>query len=100
MRDVREDYSIGRIYVREEDLARYGVAKEDLGRRGATLGVRELLRFEADRARKLDEEGAQLLGLVEEDSRGTPWLLARTYMPVRARIEWAAFVVFGQRVEA
>jgi len=98
IRDVREDYSIGRIYLPEEDLARYGVAKEDLGRREATLGVRELLRFEADRAWKLYEEGSQLLGLIEEDSRGTLWLLVHTYSALLARIESVDFAVFGERV--
>jgi phytoene synthase len=98
IRDVREDYSIGRIYLPEEDLARYGVVKEDLGRSEATLGVRELLRFEADRAWKLYEEGAQLLGLIEEDSRGTLWLLVQTYSALLARIESVDFAVFGERV--
>jgi squalene synthase HpnC len=98
IRDVREDYSIGRIYLPEEDLARYGVAKENLERREATLGVRELLRFEADRAWKLYEEGAQLLGLIEEDSRGTLWLLVHTYSALLARIESVDFAVFGERV--
>jgi squalene synthase HpnC len=98
IRDVREDYSIGRIYLPEEDLARYGVAKEDLGRSEATLGVRELLRFEADRAWKLYEEGSQLLGLIEEDSRGTLWLLVQTYSGLLARIESVDFAVFGERV--
>ena len=98
IRDVCEDYSIGRIYLPEEDLARYGVAKQDLGRSEVTLGVRELLRFEADRAWKLYEEGAQLLGLVEEDSRGTLWLLVQTYSALLARIESVDFAVFGERV--
>ena len=98
IRDVREDYSNGRIYLPEEDLARYGVAKEDLGRREATLGVRELLRFEADRAWKLYEGGAELLGLIEEDSRGTLWLLVHTYSALLARIESVDFAVFGERV--
>jgi squalene synthase HpnC len=98
IRDVREDYSIGRIYLPEEDLARYGVAKDDLGRSEATLGVRELLRFEADRAWKLYEEGAELLGLIEEDSRGTLWLLVHTYSALLARIESVDFAVFGERV--
>jgi squalene synthase HpnC len=98
IRDVREDFSVGRMYLPEEDLARYGVAKEDLGRNEATLGVRELLRFEADLAWKLYEEGAQLLGLVEEDSRGTLWLLVHTYSGLLARIESVDFAVFGERV--
>jgi squalene synthase HpnC len=98
IRDVREDFSNGRIYLPEEDLVRYGVTKEDLGRSEATLGVRELLRFEADRAWKLYEEGARLLGLIEEDSRGTLWLLVHTYSALLARIESVDFAVFGERV--
>ncbi len=98
LRDVREDYSFGRIYLPEEDLVRYGVAKEDLGRGEATLGVRELLRFEADRAWKMYEEGSALLELIEEDSRGTLWLLVHTYSALLARIESVDFAVFGERM--
>jgi phytoene synthase len=98
IRDVREDFANGRVYLPEEDLARYGVAEKDLGRNEATLGVRELLRFEADRAWKLYDEGAQLLGLIDEDSRGTLWLLVHTYSALLARIESADFAVFGERV--
>jgi len=98
IRDVQEDFGLGRIYLPDEDLARYGVAKEDLGRREATLGVRELLRFEADRAWAFYEEGAHLLGLIDEDARGTLWLLAHTYSSLLARIESVDFAVFGERV--
>lgn len=98
IRDVHEDYAAGRVYLPEEDLAHFGVAKEDLGRNEGTLGVRELLRFEADRAWKLYEEGAKLLSLIEEDSRGTLWLLVHTYSALLARIESVEFAVFGARV--
>jgi squalene synthase HpnC len=98
IRDVREDFASERIYLPEEDLVRYGVAEQDLGGGEATLGVRELLRFEADRAWNLYEEGAQLLGLIEEDSRGTLWLLVHTYSALLARIESVDFAVFGERV--
>jgi squalene synthase HpnC len=98
IRDVREDCAIGRVYLPEEDLARYGVAKADFGRSEATLGVHELLRFEAERAWRLYEEGAKLLSLIEEDSRGTLWLLVHTYSALLARIESVDFAVFGERV--
>jgi phytoene synthase len=98
IRDVREDCAIGRVYLPEEDLARYGVAKADFGRSEATLGVHELLRFEAERAWRLYEEGSKLLGLIEEDSRGTLWLLVHTYSALLARIESVDFAVFGERV--
>jgi squalene synthase HpnC len=98
IRDVREDFAAGRIYLPEEDLIRYGVSEQDLGGSEATLGVRELLRFEADRAWKLYEEGSRLLELIEEDSRGTLWLLVHTYSALLARIESVDFAVFGERV--
>ncbi len=98
LRDVREDFSVGRVYLPDEDLARYGVAREDLGRGEATLGVRELLRFEADRAWACYEEGSELLSMIDEDSRSTLWLLVHTYSALLARIESVEFAVFGERV--
>jgi squalene synthase HpnC len=95
LRDVHEDYELGRVYIPQEDLDHYRVLKEDFARNEASLGVRELLRFEADRAWKLYEDGAQLLGLIEEDSRATLWLLVHTYSALLARIESVDFAVFG-----
>jgi squalene synthase HpnC len=98
IRDVHEDYALGRVYLPEEDLAHFKVAPEDLGRGEGTLGARELLRFEAERAWKLYEEGAKLFALIEEDSRATLWLLVHTYSGLLARIESQDFAVFGQRI--
>jgi squalene synthase HpnC len=98
IRDVKEDSGLGRVYLPEEDLQHYRVGREDLGRKEAGLGVRELLRFEADRAWRQYEDGAQLLGMIEEDSRATLWLLVHTYSSLLARIESVDFAVFGDRV--
>jgi squalene synthase HpnC/squalene synthase HpnD len=98
IRDVRDDHALGRIYLPEEDLQRYGVSAQDFGANEATLGVRELLRFEADRAWQNYEEGAALLGLIDPESRRTLWLLTRTYSALLAHIESLDFAVFGQRV--
>jgi squalene synthase HpnC len=98
IRDAHEDYAAGRVYLPEEDLQRYGVSPEDFGRTEATLGVRELLRFEADRAWQCYEEGAELFSLIEADSRGALWLLVHTYSALLARIESLDFAVLGERV--
>jgi phytoene synthase len=98
IRDVHEDYKLGRVYLPEEDLARYGVSPEDFGRTEATLGVRELLRFESERAWHLYEEGSALLGLIDADSRGALWLLVHTYSALLGRIELLDFAVFGEKV--
>src|SRR5579859_4974869 len=98
IRDVHEDYALGRVYIPDEDFVRYNVSPEDFGRNEATLGVRELLRFEAERAWQNYEEGAELLDLIDVDSRGTLWLLVHTYSALLARIESLDFAVFGERV--
>ncbi|TMP90550.1 MAG: phytoene/squalene synthase family protein [Verrucomicrobia bacterium] len=98
IRDVHEDYQLGRVYLPEEDLARYGVSPEDFGRGEATLGIRELLRFECDRAWQLYEEGSVLLGMIEPDSRSALWLLVHTYSALLGRIEALDFAVFGEKV--
>ncbi len=98
IRDVHEDVALGRVYLPEEDLAHYGVSPQDFSKSESTLGIRELLRFEADRAWQLYEEGSELLDLVDADSRGTLWLLVHTYNALLARIESQDFAVFGERV--
>jgi phytoene synthase len=98
LRDVHDDYALGRVYLPEEDLARYGVSTWDLGKNEGSLGVRELLRFEADRAWQCYEEGAALFSLIDPESRGALWLLVHTYSALLARIESLDFAVFGERV--
>jgi phytoene synthase len=98
IRDVHDDYAMGRVYLPAEDLAQYNVTPEDFARTEATLGVRELLRFEAARAWECYEEGAALLNLVEPESRPALWLLVHTYAALLARIEELDYAVFGERV--
>ncbi|HLZ51898.1 MAG TPA: squalene synthase HpnC [Candidatus Acidoferrum sp.] len=98
IRDLHDDYALGRVYLPEEDLARYGVSPQDFGKNEASLGVRELLRFEADRAWQNYNEGGALFSLIDPDSRGALWLLVHTYSALLARIESLDFGVFGERV--
>ncbi len=51
LRDVKADYERGHIYLPLEDLDRFGCAEADLGAETISAGLRELLRFEAARAR-------------------------------------------------
>jgi squalene synthase HpnC len=98
IRDVHDDYAMGRVYLPDEDLAQYNVSPKDFARTAATLGVRELLRFEASRAWQCYEKGAALLNLIEPESRPALWLLVHTYSALLARIEELDYAVFGERV--
>ncbi|HSC46150.1 MAG TPA: squalene synthase HpnC [Candidatus Acidoferrum sp.] len=98
IRDVHEDAERGRVYLPDEDLVRFNVSPQDFSKSEGTLGIRELLRFEADRAFQLYQEGSELLDLVDSDSRGTLWLLIHTYNALLARIEALDFAVFSERI--
>jgi len=97
VRDVRSDFDMGRVYLPEEDLARFGCRVEDL-RGPLTPALRNLLVFEADRAWCLYAEGAPLVHMVNPESRATLWALVRTYSTLLARIEEDDFDVFSSRV--
>ncbi|MGF1425920.1 squalene synthase HpnC [Kitasatospora sp. LaBMicrA B282] len=64
LQDVAEDHARGRIYLPTEDLARFGVEEVALGAATADGQVRELIAFEAARARTLLDHGAPLVGTV------------------------------------
>jgi squalene synthase HpnC len=98
IRDVHEDAERGRVYLPDEDLARFNVSPEHFSKSEGTLGIRELLRFEAERAFQLYQEGSELLDLIDADSRGTLWLLIHTYNALLSRIESLDFAVFGERI--
>jgi squalene synthase HpnC/squalene synthase HpnD len=97
IRDVRGDHEMGRVYLPQEDLDRFGCRAEDL-RGPVTPQLRALLEFEAARAWRFYEEGAPLVYQVDPDSRATLWALIRTYSTLLARIEERDFDVFSARV--
>jgi squalene synthase HpnC/squalene synthase HpnD len=97
IRDVGADLALGRVYLPDEDMSRFGCSAEDLSG-GRTPAVRELLRFEAERAWGFYAEGMRLIGSVDRDSRAALWALVRIYSGLLARIEDRDFDVFSSRV--
>jgi phytoene/squalene synthetase len=81
--DVALDWDKGRVYIPQEDLARFGVAEEDIAARRADGRWRELMEFECDRSRALLQSGAPLA------SR----LPGRLGMEIRATIHGGATIL-------
>ena len=67
--DVAEDLASGRIYLPAEDLAQFNVTEADLAVPSAGPAVRNLMRFETDRAQRLLDEGAPLVGTLRGAAR-------------------------------
>ena len=98
LRDIREDAERSRIYLPAEDLRRFGVAPEDLRAGRSTDAFRELMRFEAGRARGYYNEAMPLLDLIHRRSRPSLWALIAIYSRLLSRIEAANYDVFTRRV--
>ena len=67
--DVAEDLRDGRIYLPQDDMARFGVTELDLAAATANAKVKDLLRFEVARARQLLDDGAPLVGTLRGAAR-------------------------------
>lgn len=98
LRDVREDAASGRVYLPSADLARFGVHLEELNQSRLTPSLRDLLQFEATRARSYYDESRPLLGLVHRDSRTALWALMEIYRRLLDRIQVEGYPVLERRV--
>jgi squalene synthase HpnC len=67
--DVGEDARAGRVYLPAEERNRFGVTREHLLEPHAPEPLRELLRFEVERARALLDRGATLVGTLRGRAR-------------------------------
>jgi phytoene synthase len=97
LRDVPEDYSMGRVYLPEEDLTRFRCTRSDLQGDTASPAFTDLMQFEASRAWQYYAEGAPLLNLVNRDSRAALWTLMRIYSGILQKIESIRYDVLATR---
>jgi phytoene synthase len=95
LRDVSEDLAMGRVYLPQEDLARFA-CDADLMARALTPALVALMRFEAERAWQFYRRGTPLLEAVSPDSRPALWALIRIYTGVLTRIENLRYDVFAR----
>jgi 15-cis-phytoene synthase len=98
LRDIKEDGELGRIYLPQEDLDRFGVSSGDLNSGLRSDSFIRLMRFEASRARAYYNESLPLLDLVHPRSRASLWALITIYSRLLERIESRNYDVFSGRV--
>ena len=97
-RDVKEDLEFGRIYLPQDELARFGCTEDDLRAGRANDAFRELMRFQSQRARAYFQSGFLLLPYLSPRSRACAAVLGRIYSKLLDRIEAEDYDVFSQRV--
>jgi phytoene synthase len=98
IRDVKEDAAMGRIYLPQEDLAKFALTTAELLSTPDPARFRPLLAFEADRAREFYQAGDQLITYISEDSQPALWVLINIYHKLLEKIAARHYDVFSGRV--
>jgi phytoene synthase len=98
IRDVGGDASRGRVYLPQEDLARFGCTDADLLAGRVTPPVAALLAFESRRAREYYERADGLLSSLDRRALVAAEIMGRIYRETLVRIERAGYDVFSARV--
>ncbi|HEX9154107.1 MAG TPA: presqualene diphosphate synthase HpnD [Nitrospira sp.] len=100
LRDLGADAEQGRIYLPQEDLARFSCTESDLLQRKDSPQLQDLLHFEADRARRFYTKAqAALESLPGSDQRAltVAEIMRAVYSRILKRIELPGHQIFGPR---
>jgi phytoene synthase len=95
IRDVAEDWGLGRVYFPQDELASFGVTEDDIAACRATDAWRALMTFQAERARAYLQDGLGLLRSLDSRSSLCVSTFAGLYRATLDRIEARGFDVFG-----
>ena len=98
IRDVKEDAALGRVYLPQEDLAKFSLSSADLLGNPDPARLRSLLELEAGRAREFYQSGHDLIPLVDEDSQPALWVLVTIYQRLLEKIALRQYNVWGEKV--
>jgi phytoene synthase len=98
IRDVKEDASLGRVYLPEEDLAKFQISGSELLTTPDPARFRPVLALEADRAREFYSSGDALIPYVAEDSQPALWVLVTIYRSLLEKIAEKQYDVFTAKI--
>lgn len=97
-RDVGDDLERDRVYLPQEELARFGVTERDLFERKATDSMRRLIEFQIERAAGYFRAAEPLVGELSFDARFPTLLMGGVYATVLAKLRRDPLVVLRKRL--
>jgi phytoene synthase len=98
LRDVREDASLGRVYLPQDELARFGVSEAAVLAGEPDGAWTSLVEFEAARARRLYAAGIEVCRHIPGPARACVHTMAGIYSEILDRIEAEPELPLHQRV--
>jgi phytoene synthase len=96
--DIKADFEQGRVYLPQEDLARFGVSERALSSGVMTDAIRKLLAHECQRARQFYTTAAQAMPHAESRKLVAAEIMGAIYFEILQRIERRGYDVFTERI--
>jgi phytoene synthase len=97
IRDVGEDARRDRIYLPQDELARFGVSSRDILQSRHTPEFQALMQFQADRAREHYSRAMAQLPAADRKAQRAGLIMAAIYQTLLDEIEGDGFLVLDRR---
>jgi len=97
LRDIKDDYARGRVYIPQADLRAYGCTADDLAAGVVTPAVRDLLAFEGDRARDFYQRAIDVRPESDRRRLVAAEIMRAVYFETLMRIERSGYDIFTTR---
>jgi phytoene synthase len=98
IRDVGEDARRGRIYLPQDELARFGVAEADVLHTRSSPAFVELMQFETERARRWYDDALAALPAQDRRAQRAGLAMAAIYRTLLDEIARDGFGVLDRRI--
>lgn len=96
MRDLAEDWRLGRVYLPQDELAHFGVSEADIAEQRTGPEWRALMTHQAARANELLQDGLGLLPLLDRRSAFGVRTLAGVYSGLLEQMRRSDYEVFDR----
>ena len=97
MRDVAEDWRLGRVYLPQDELERFGVGEADIAAGRVNPAWQGLMEQQAARAESLMRDGLELLPLLDRRSALCVRAFAGIYRGLLVQMRGRGYDVFSRR---
>lgn len=98
LRDIDEDFQTrGRVYLPRDEMARFGVSRDDIEARRFSEGFRELMRFQVNRAHELYDHANPGIAQLKPEGRFAVSMASTLYRAILGKLEQQDFNPFLRR---
>lgn len=98
IRDIKEDYARGRIYLPQDEMATFGITEEDIKKGNLTPAFKEFLAFQINRAREYYRESEKGFKMITNARcRFVAMVMKEIYAGILDAIEKNNYDIFTKR---